>query len=235
MAAEVNPESTVRTVVLVHGWGSTAARTWGVDDGLAGDLRASGTDVVVPVLPGHGPDCSARPEDYTDMELQLLAALPATRGGAIDAVGFSLGGKLLLRLVCAGALQVRRLVLLGVGSNAFGGEAGDAVSRALTEGPAEGAGSGFRDVIAEALASGNDTAALGAVIRRPVTPLEPHDLAALTCEVLLVVGEDDDIAKDPQPLADALPAAAVVRLPGLGHAATPHDSRVRRLVAEFLH
>ncbi len=223
-----------RTVILVHGWGSTPARTW-IDDGLSGDLLESGVDVVAPALPGHSPDCSSSPEDYVDLDRHLLALLPPkATGGTVDAVGFSLGAKLLLRLVSAGALRVRRLVVLGVGVNLFSVEAGDAVSRALAEGPPDGAGPGFREVIAEAWASEIDHGALEAVITRPATGMDPQDLAGLACEVLVIVGEDDDIAGDPDPLVGALPCATLVRLPGLGHTATPHDQRVRRLVSEFL-
>ncbi|MER6936214.1 alpha/beta hydrolase [Nocardioides sp. NPDC127514] len=234
MTADARSGSTARNVVLVHGWGSTPARTW-PEDGLAGDLRRSNLRVVAPTLPGHGPDASTRPADYADIDRQLLALLPKTYiDGSADAVGFSLGGKLLLRLVSCGVLRVRRLVVLGVGANLFTGEAGDAVTRALADGPPDGAGQGFREVIAEARVSGADPDALGAVIRRPPRLVEAADLAAVTCEVLIIVGEDDDIAGDPDPLAHALPSARVVRVPGLGHGATPHDDRVRRLVIAFL-
>lgn len=234
MTAEQRATPRGRTVILVHGWGSTAARTW-MDHGLVADLRDSGLDVVAPPLPGHGSGASVRPEDYADIDRQLLAGLPvATTHGEVDAVGFSLGGKLLLRLVSSGALRVRRLVVLGVGGNLFRPEAGDAVSKALADGPPAGAGSGFREVIAEAVASGLDPAPLGAVIRRPPTATEPRELASVDSEVLIIVGEDDDIAGAPDPLVAALPSATVVRLPGLGHVATPHDPRVRRLVASFL-
>ncbi|WP_406033182.1 alpha/beta hydrolase [Nocardioides sp. NBC_00163] len=234
MTTDARSGRTKRTVAVVHGWGSTPARTW-PEDGLAGDLRRSGLNVVAPTLPGHGSGASTCSDDYADIDRQLRALLPRTYiDGSGDAVGFSLGGKLLLRLVSCGALRVRRLAVLGVGANLFTGEAGDAVTRALADGPPDGAGPGFREVISEARASEINQDALGAVIRRPPRLVEPPDLAAVTCDVLIIVGEDDDIAGDPAPLAQALPSATVVRVPGLGHSTTPHDHRVRQLVSEFL-
>lgn len=234
MAADHLSESSVHTVVLVHGWGSTSARTW-TDDGIAGDLRRSGADVIAESLPGHVPDSSTQPEDYSDIDRQLHEQLSLpTSQHTVDAVGFSLGGKLLLRLASSGALPVRRLVMLGVGGNMFTAEAGNVVSKALVDGPPPGASPSFRQVIAEAQASGIDPAALGAVIRRPPVLTEPRDLEAVASQVLIIVGEDDDIAVAPDALAAALPFATLVRLPRLSHSETPHDGRVRRLVSEFL-
>ena len=221
-------------VALVHGWGSTAERTW-PDSGLTGGLAATGRAVLRLPLPGHRPGASRRPEDYaridTDLETGLSDQAPH---GSVDAVGFSLGGKLLLRIASRRPDRFRRLAVLGVGANLFAIEAGAAVSTALRNGPPPGAGHDFVSVVREAQSCGVPAEALAAVITRPPSLLRPEDLAALTLPVLLVVGDDDTIAGDPAPVAAALPDARLVRVPGLAHAETPFDVRVHDLVLEHL-
>ena len=73
---------------------------------------------MIPVdILGHG--AAARPHDpaaYADLESSVAVVLPDT---PVDAIGFSLGAQLLLRIAAADPSRFRRLVVIGAGENVF--------------------------------------------------------------------------------------------------------------------
>lgn len=217
-------------VLLLHGWGSTGQRAWGASP-LRRRLLDAGREVILIDLPGHG-DAGGptRPDGYADLVGLTGARIPA---GRIDAVGFSLGGKLLLWLDAAHPGRFRRLVIGGVGDNILRPENGVMIADALAAG-----GVGYppfvAEVVAEALASGNDQRALAAVIRRPGLPPPPEVFQAIAAEVLLIRGDLDRIAGKATVLDAAVPRARRRVLPGVGHLELPADSAFGALAAEFL-
>ncbi|WP_103348891.1 alpha/beta fold hydrolase [Amycolatopsis sp. CA-128772] len=219
-------------VALVHGWGGTYRSTWS-GSALERSLFRAGRTVLGVDLPGHGRTPAAHdPRAYADIAEQLHARLPAGRG--IDAVGFSLGGKLLLHLAARDPERFRRLVIAGVGANLFRPEYGQAVSAALLGGLPDGAPASLRAVITHALASGNDPRALSAVIRRPSRVLDPVEIAGIQAKLLIVAGSDDFVAQPVTPLARALPSAHVVVVQGLDHLDTPRSEALAELAGPFL-
>lgn len=234
--ADLAPAGTA-PVVLVHGWGGSAHMTW---DGtlLERGLTADGREVVGVDLPGHGPaGGSPDPDDYACIAAQLSERLPERlpdRPG-LDAVGFSLGGKLLLQIAASEPARFRRLVIAGVGGNLFRREDGDSLAAALVGGvPPDELPTPVGDVARAAIASGNDRAAMAAVIRRPFRPVAPADLAAIRAEVLLVVGDRDVVAGDVAALLAALPDARLVRVPDLDHVGTPRSVVLADAAQQFL-
>lgn len=219
-------------VALVHGWGSSYDRTWR-GTGLERGLLAQGRTVIPVALPGHSPAVtSARPEDYADIADQLWHTLQ--HHGCLDAVGFSLGGKLLLRLAAEHPTHFRRLVIAGVGENLFSVENGEVVSTALFHGVPQGAPHGLRQVVEEALASGNDLRAMAAVICRPLRTFDKALLARITAEVLMIAGENDNIARSPDAVTRLLPNGRQILIPGLGHVETPALRDVQECALTFL-
>jgi pimeloyl-ACP methyl ester carboxylesterase len=211
----------VTCVVFVHGWGSTAARCWG-DTALMPDLARAGRRVVGVDLLGHGDRFApVEPAAYAGIADDLASRLPADE--IVDGVGFSLGGKLLLELACRDPGRFRKLVIVGVGENAFRAEDGTAVAQALSAGLTATTSPVLRPVIAEALASGNDPRALSAAIRRPPAVLTATRLRRVTAAVLVAVGDRDVIAGSPAPLVAALPRARAVALPGADHVSSPRS------------
>lgn len=219
-------------VVLLHGWGGSYSGTW-QDSDLVRSLHRAGRKVIGIDLPGHGRGpVSHEPGDYEFIADLVAAALP--RDVVLDAAGFSLGGKMLLQLAAEQPRRFRRLAIGGVGENLFRPEAGDAVSAALLDGLPSDASAALRSVVEEARSSGNDPLALSAVIRRPPRPIDPDVLRAIHADVLLVVGTDDVIAGSLTPLADAMPTAGAVVVPGLDHMSTPRSPEFQGRAAAFL-
>jgi pimeloyl-ACP methyl ester carboxylesterase len=219
-------------VVLIHGWGGSFATTW-QRSGFTELLADAGRPVIGVDLLGHG--TAPKPHDpaaYADLTARIEDALPAE---PVDAVGFSLGGLTLLRLAVRRPHAFGRIVVAGIGRNAF--ERDDVVrARILAglDGTAEPEDNLARLFSQYAAQPGNDRLALAAVLRRDdATALTPDMLATVTVPVLVVLG-DRDFAGPAEPLVDALPDARLVTLRNVDHFATPESFGFIDAALEFL-
>jgi len=216
-------------VVLVHGFATSSARTWG-DNGWLDLLGDAGREVRPIDLLGH--DMADKPHDpaaYEAMEELVLAQLPDE---AVDAIGFSLGARVLLTLACDHPERFGRLVLTGVGANLFRQDASDLVLRAI-----EGDGDPTNPVVQyfAGLAQHPDVdpVALAACLRSPRPPLTAERLASVRLPVLVVLG-DKDFAGPAEPLVNGLPNAELVTLRNVDHFATPKDFGCIDAALDFL-
>ncbi len=219
-------------MVLVHGWGGSFEATW-QRSGFTELLRDAGREVIGVDLLGHG--TAPKPHDpdaYRDLTARVIEALP---DGQVDAVGFSLGALTLLRTALALPDRFARLVLSGIGRNVFQRD-DEGTQRILAglEGTADPDDNIARLFAQYANQTGNDVEALAAVLRRPpAPPLTSAELAAVTCPVLVVVG-DRDFVHPADELIDALPDARGVVLRNTDHFATPESFGFIDAALEFL-
>jgi pimeloyl-ACP methyl ester carboxylesterase len=217
------------TVALVHGFATTSARTWGENGWL--DLLGDVGRKPLPIdLLGHGTaDKPHDPAAYEAMEELVLGQLPAE---PVDAIGFSLGARVLLTIACDHPERFEHLVLTGVGANLLRTDTSDLVLRAI-----EGEGDPTNPVVQyfAGLASHPDVdrEALAACLRCPRPLLTPERLAAVQLPVLVVIG-DKDFAGPGEPLADALPQSTLVTLRNVDHFATPKDFGCIDAALDFL-
>lgn len=218
-------------VVLVHGWGGSYARTW-QQPGWQALLEDAGRTVVGVDLLGHGTAPKPHdPEAYADLTARITDAVG---DGPFDAVGFSLGAMTLLELACRQPARFRRLAVMGVGRNLF---ERDLERAARIVAAVEGETSD--DVEAQLFAQysrqpGNDPEALAAIMkRRPGSPFTAERLSAVTCPVLVVLG-DKDFAGPADQLVAALPDAQSVTVRNCDHFATTEAFAAIDAVLEFL-
>jgi pimeloyl-ACP methyl ester carboxylesterase len=218
--------------LLVHGFASSFVRNWR-DPGWVDLLEEEGREVIGVDLLGHGAaDKPHDPAAYAHMEQGVAAAVPAT--GQVDAVGFSLGGRLLLEVASGTPDRFRRLVVAGVGENLFARLDLEPSARAMESGAAlEGDPAVAQAFARFGRAAGNDPAALAACLRRPVQPLDPRCLASVACPVLVVLG-DRDYARPADRLLNTLPDARLITLRDTDHFGTPKDFRFIDAALEFL-
>ncbi|MGH3253610.1 MAG: alpha/beta fold hydrolase [Trebonia sp.] len=207
-----------RPVVLLHGLMSNGALL--ASDGPAGAIAARGYRVILPDLRGHGD--SGRPHDPACYPPDVLAddglALIAHLGlDDYHLGGYSLGGKLVLRLLARGARPTRAIV---------GGQGLDALD------VASGRTDGHRRLLAamangddfepgspeEALArwvtrTGADPRAIGYALAAMVaTPREA--LRQVPAPTLVVVGDRDSRSASAGELTALLPNGRLVLVPG---------------------
>lgn len=207
-------------VVLVHGFATSAARTWG-DNGWIDLLNDVGRTVVPIDLLGHGE--ANKPHDpaaYEQLEALVAAQLPDE---PVDAIGFSLGARVLLTIASDQPERFNRIVATGVGANLFRDDPRNLITDAIrgegdTDNPAAQYFAGL------ARQPGNDPEALIACMQSPRPKLDDGRLAKVTCPVLVIIG-DRDFAGPGEPLVDALPNGTLLTLSGLDHFATPKDFR----------
>lgn len=217
-------------VLLVHGFATSAARTWGENGWL--DLLADvGRPTIAVDLLGHG--TAPKPHDpaaYADLEVLVAARLPDE---PVDAIGFSMGARLILTLAAEEPARFRKIVVAGIGANLFRRDD----SSSLVADAVSGRGDPANPVVQyfAALASHPDTdrEALAACIASPRPPLDDGRLANVTNPVLVVLG-DDDFAGPADPLLEALPNATFVPLRRVDHFATPKDFRFLDAALEFI-
>jgi pimeloyl-ACP methyl ester carboxylesterase len=220
-------------VALVHGWGGSPNQAWpGTEGGVTARLHEAGRTTITPALPGHSPiPGTANPEAYSDLERQFQRTLPS---GPLDGVGFSLGGKVLLRLAAQPRSRFRRLVIIGVGANVFVGESGSAAAATLESGVTASTPPALGAVVNAAIESGNDPSTMAAVIQRPSAPMNADELASIDCPVLLIAGADDLIGTDAEALASSLQNSQMVKLPGRDHLALLSAPELPDLITDFL-
>ncbi len=204
-------------VLLVHGFATSARRTW-QEPGWMDLLADAGREVIAPDLLGHGD--APKPHDveaYRDVEALIAAELP--EGRPVDAVGYSAGARILLSLAAEDPSRFGKIVIGGMGGRLFVHREGNPILDSLEGRGAEGdvVGGHFK---AMSESDGNDPEALKAFIQREQPRLDREHCAAITCPVLVIIG-DQDFAGPGEPLAEALPHGELVTLRNVDHFGLP--------------
>lgn len=220
-------------VLLLHGCGGSAQATF-IAPGWVTAFAAAGRSTLVPHLPGHGPTPQSRdPSAYADLAGVLLAQLPP---GPFDAVGFSLGAKLVLDIAVRQPARLRRAVLGGIGDNLFAPEVvAEAAAQVLERGADDSTPPALRRFLAEWDPAANDALAVAAVLRRPPNPqFDPQRARQANLPLLIVNGEQDPVASLGSRLSAALPRARWATLAQTGHFELPRNPEFLHLALDFL-
>ncbi|MGI9598604.1 MAG: alpha/beta fold hydrolase [Acidimicrobiales bacterium] len=203
-------------VLLVHGFTTSAARTWH-EPGWIDLITEAGREVIAPDLLGHGD--APKPHDlesYHEVDNLVAAELP---DGPVDAIGYSAGAGIVLKLAAEDPQRFDRIVVGGIGGSMFKPRERNDILDAL-----EGRGdeSNMVNMHFKSLAEsdGNDPKALAAFIQRPTVRWTPEMMQSITNPVLVVIG-DQDFAGPGEPLAEALPNGELLTLPGVDHFGLP--------------
>jgi len=226
-------------VVLQHGFTANTMVDW-ADRGTVSALIALGRTVVGVDARGHGqsqksPDTRRYGEKR--MARDLRAVIDLLGSPEVDLVGYSMGAIISL-LVAAEEPKVRKLVVGGVGAGVV--ELGGVDTRVLPN-----------DVLAEALLAeapeslppevagmrafaetvGADLPSLAAQARAVHTG--GVELARISARTLVIAGDQDPLAAQPEVLADAIPDARLVLVAG-DHSIVGSSLDFRTAVADFL-
>ncbi|MEU2031815.1 alpha/beta fold hydrolase [Nocardia amamiensis] len=207
-------------VVLQHGVVADTNANW-MSTGVVGALRSAGHTVVSLDARGHGrSDKPHEPERYSwyGMARDVRALYDELGFDEVVQVGYSMGGVISL-LVAATDHRVRRLAVGGIGSGVLdcGG-----VDRRVIDLPdlqaamrGDGAGASRRAMMFRVLADAvhADLDAMHAVATglddRPI-----ERLSEVTVPALVLAGDNDPFAAEPERLAEALPNGALAVVPG---------------------
>ncbi len=205
-------------VVLVHGFATSATRTW-AEPGWLDLLADAGRQAIAVDLLGHGDaDKPHDPAAYEQMEDHLLAQFP---DGEVDVISFSMGARLTLTLATRHPERFGRIVVAGVGENLFRSEGSGRIADAIEadDVPENQIARHFKEL---AETPGNDPLALAACMRRNPPPIDEDQLGRVAVPVLVVLGDQDFVGPADRLLA-ALPDAQLVTLKKMDHFGTPKD------------
>jgi pimeloyl-ACP methyl ester carboxylesterase len=207
-----------RPLILLHGF--TGAGSLLLEHGLTRALAGQGHRVILPDLRGHGD--SAKPHDPAAYPPDVLAddglALVAHLGlgsADYDLGGYSLGARIVVRMLVRGARPGRAIVAgqgLAKVSGPQGGGANHRVLRALVDGVAIEPGSADAPLGQWISKSGADPRALLRVMNSLVSTPE-EALRQITIPTLVAIGDQDE-RSDADKLAALVPDAQFVRVPG---------------------
>jgi len=240
---DITPEggATAGAVLLAHGFATSRAENWR-RLGWYGAFERKGWRVLAMDMRGHGE--SEKPHDpnvYGRDELvgDLVRLMDHAGIGRVDLLGYSMGARLALQLALAHPDRLNNLIVGGVGGRMF--EPPPATSPKMTMAEAmrvddpetipEKTLKGFR-LFADS--QGEDRLALAAFSEGRNMALARDDIATITAPTLVVAGSRDEMAGDPQALADVIPGAKSVTLPACDHfSAIPH-ALFKAAVFDFL-
>jgi pimeloyl-ACP methyl ester carboxylesterase len=207
-----------RPLLLLHGFMGAGSHM--LSYGRTGVLAEQGYRLIAPDLRGHGD--SARPHDPAAYPPDVLAddglALVEQLGlgdGDYDLGGYSLGGRIVVRMLARGA-KPGRAIVAGQGlAKVSGPQDGGMSHRVLTavvEGAAIEPGTPDAQMAHWITEFGADPVALLHVLNSLV-PTPEDALRRIAIPALVAIGEQDE-RSDADKLAVLLPGARFVRVPG---------------------
>jgi pimeloyl-ACP methyl ester carboxylesterase len=233
---EVHGPESGRDVVLVHGFASDYQLNW-VGTRWQETLVRAGYRVIGLDCRGHGR--SAKPHDpaaYLVPEMagdvrRLLDDLSIARAGYL---GYSMGARIGLQAVLDFPDRLHRAVLGGMGVSGAAEDA-EPIVRALRGGNPETTSALSFQRFASARPT-NDLQALAACMEglAKSSALDWDRLGNVTTPVLLIVGDRDEIAHDAERLAQKIPSAKLVPIPGRDHMGTVPARQFKDAALEFL-
>jgi pimeloyl-ACP methyl ester carboxylesterase len=218
---EFGPAEARKAIVLVHGFSANRYENWkrmGWYDALAAKgLRGLAFDNR-----GHGESAKPHePEKYAReaMARDVFALMDHAGVERAHLLGFSMGSHIALTAALLEPGRIDHLVVSGVGGRIFEpARDPDAMAQAMEAGSPDSIADpmlrSFRHFADE---QKEDRLALAACSRGPRTPFTPDALMAIRRPTLVIAGMRDQLAGPAQGLADAIPGAKAVTVPGCDH------------------
>jgi pimeloyl-ACP methyl ester carboxylesterase len=233
------PGGPERTVLLLHGYTSNRNEGWR-RTGWYGAFERRRMRVVALDQRGHGESAKLYdPAAYTRDRLaaDVLALMDHLGLGRVDLIGYSMGTRTALEVALRAPERVSNLILGGVGGRLLqpstdrGSIMADAM---LAEDPETIAHPFLRSFRQFADEQGEDRRALAAFVQAENPPLDWDALAGLPVPVLVVAGQRDEGAGDPEELARVFPHGKGVVLPGCDHFSAITHGSTKATVFDFL-
>lgn len=229
-------------IVLLHGFAADRRVNWRMT-GWYDLLRQAGFRVIAPDARGHGESAKPgdpaayRPEGIAGDVVRLLDHLQIRRASLF---GYSMGGRNAAWLLQAYPARFVTGVIAAVGMNllhvddparwtsrGFHLTADNAKSTSL-------AVPGFERMYGHVARRGGRLGALAACLLGSFPSMRDSQLARIRAPTLVVCGARDTLAGSPIPLAESIPGARAVIVPGRSHVSVVADPFFKGAVLGFL-
>jgi len=225
-------------VLLVHGFASSGKVNW-VDTGWVETLVGAGYQAITLDNRGHGQ--SAKPHDpdqyypsqMAEDAIALLDHLGIERAAVI---GYSMGARIAAFMAFSHPERLAAVVFGGMGMNLINGltDGNDIIAGLRAPALADLTHPTARQFRIFADHTGSDREALAACMETSRQPMARADVRRIEVPVLVAVGEADDMAGPPEPLAELLPHGEALVIPKRDHMRATGDKVFKAAALEFL-
>lgn len=225
-------------VLCVHGFASSGKVNW-IDTGWVETLVAAGYQAITLDNRGHGG--SDKPHDpdlyYPQLmasdALALLEHLKITRAAVL---GYSMGARIAAFMAYEAPETVAVAVFGGMGLNLINGltDGNDIIAGLRAPTLASLTHPTARQFRIFADHTGSDREALAACMETSREAMSRADVRRIDVPVLVAVGENDEMAGGPEPLAELLPHGEAVVIPRRDHMRATGDKVFKSATLEFL-
>ncbi|WP_108396398.1 alpha/beta fold hydrolase [Devosia submarina] len=225
-------------VLCIHGFASSGKVNW-IETGWVETLTDAGYQAIVLDNRGHGQsDKPHDPDDYypSDMARDAVALLNHLEIKRAAVLGYSMGARIAAFMAFEHEARVACAIFGGMGMNLINGlsDGNDIIAglrapslESLTHPTARQ----FR-IFADH--TGSDREALAACMETSRQPMARADVRRIGVPVLVAVGEADDMAGSPEPLAALIPRAEALVIPKRDHMRATGDKVFKAAALEFL-
>jgi pimeloyl-ACP methyl ester carboxylesterase len=225
-------------ILLIHGFASNSYVNWR-DTGWVKTLVDAGRQVISIDNRGHGQSeklydsAQYLAAEMAEDALRLLDHLTIEKA---DVMGYSMGARISAFLTINHPVRVRSVVFAGLASRLVTGVGGgsliaaglEAATMAEIEDPNAKAFRRFAE------STGSDLRALAACIRSARVKIPAEAMATISCPVLVVAGDKDDVAGEIAPILALVPGSRGVSLAGRNHMTAVGDKEFKNKVIQFL-
>lgn len=227
-----------KPVLCIHGFASSGKVNW-IDTGWVETLTGAGYQAIVLDNRGHGHSEKPHdPEAYypSDMARDAVALLDHIGVQRAAVLGYSMGARIAAFMAFEHEERVACAIFGGMGMNLINGLSdGNDIIAGLTAPSLESlthpTARQFR-IFADHTKS--DRQALAACMETSRQPMARADVRRIGVPVLVAVGEADEMAGSPEPLAELIPEAEALVIPKRDHMRATGDKVFRAAALEFL-
>jgi pimeloyl-ACP methyl ester carboxylesterase len=225
-------------ILCIHGFASSGKVNW-IDTGWVETLVGAGYRAITLDNRGHGgSDKPYDPERYypRDMARDAVALLDHLHIDRAAVLGYSMGARIAAFMAYEHAERVACAIFGGMGMNLINGlsDGNDIISGLLApslDGLTHPTARQFR-IFADH--TGADREALAACMETSRQPMARADVRRIEVPVLVAVGEADEMAGRPEPLAEMLPNGEAFVIPKRDHMRATGDKAFKTAALAFL-
>ncbi len=225
-------------VLLIHGFASSGKVNW-IDTGWVGALTEAGYQAITLDNRGHGQsDKPHDPEFYypSQMAEDAVALLDHLRIKRAAVLGYSMGARIAAFMAFSHAERVACAIFGGMGMNLVNGltDGNDIIAGLRAPALADLTHPTARQFRIFADHTGSDREALAACMETSRQPMARADVRRIDVPVLVAVGEADEMAGSPEPLAELLPQGEAFVIPKRDHMRATGDKAFKAAAITFL-
>ena len=227
-----------KPVLCIHGFASSGRVNW-IDTGWVETLTDAGYQAIVLDNRGHGlSDKPHDPEAYypSDMARDAVALLDHLGIERAAVLGYSMGARIAAFMAFEHEERVACVIFGGMGMNLINGlsDGNDIIAGLRAPSLGELTHPTARQFRIFADHTKSDREALAACMETSRQPMARADVRRINVPLLVAVGEADEMAGSPEPLAELIPGAIAYVIPKRDHMRATGDKAFKAAALDFL-